>query len=311
MHAIRVHRFGEPEVMQLEDVPRPQPRSGELLVRVLAVGVNPVDTYVRAGTYATLPEPPYTPGSDAAGALVPGGARVYLSGSVSGTYAEFAVCRHDQVHPLPESLTYAQGAALGTPYATAARALFQRARAASGDTVFVHGASGAVGLAAVQLALGAGHQVVGTAGSDGGRDLVAAQGSVHVLDHTDPHHFAAALKLTHGRGFDVIIEPLANANLGADLTLLASGGRLVVVGSRGTVEVNPRELMRRDATVLGMLLGNASEEDLAELHGVIAAGLANGSLQPVVGRELPLADAPRAHHLLREKPALGKLVLVP
>ena len=221
MRAIRVHEFGDPDVLRLEELPELRPVEDEVLVRVQAAGVNPVDTYVRAGAYGKLPALPYTPGSDAAGVLPDGGARVYLSGSLSGAYAEYALCRPDQVHALPDHLSFAQGAALGVPYVTAYRALFQRAKALPGETVLVHGASGGVGLATVQFALAAGLTVVGTAGSDAGRELIAAQGAADVLDHRDPLHLRAAFDTTGGRGFDLIIELLASVNLGDDLTALA------------------------------------------------------------------------------------------
>jgi NADPH:quinone reductase len=311
MRAIRVHEFGDPDVLRLEELPEPRPVDDEVLVRVQAAGVNPVDTYVRAGAYRNLPALPYTPGSDAAGVLHDGGARVYVAGSLGGTYAEYALCRRDQVHRLPDQLSFAQGAALGVPYVTAYRALFQRAKVAPGETVLVHGASGAVGLATVQFARAAGLTVVGTAGSDAGRELVAAQGASGVFDHRDPLHLQAAFETTGGRGFDLIVEMLANVNLGDDLTALAPRGRVVVVGSRGPTELDPRDLMNTDGAVLGMLLQNAAAKDLAAAHVAIAAGLRDGSLRPVVSRELPLAEAARAHRHLMERPALGKLVLVP
>jgi NADPH2:quinone reductase len=311
MRAIRVHEFGGPEVLRVEDLGAPQPGQGEVFVRVHAAGVNPVETYVRAGEYTELPDLPYTPGSDAAGVVDADGRRVYVAGSVSGTYAEYAVCRADQVHPLPQELSFAQGAALGTPYATAYRALFQRARAERGERVLVHGASGAVGIAAVQFAVAAGLQVTGTAGSDAGLKLIAAQGDARAIDHRDPRHLETTAELTEGYGFDLIVELRADRNLGDDLAALAMRGRVVVVGSRGTVEVNPRDLMNREGAVLAMRMPNATRDDLAEAHEAIARGLAEGWLRPVVGRELPLAEAARAHELLRERPALGKLVLVP
>ena len=160
MRAIRVTEFGDPDVLVLRDVPDPEPVGDEVLVRVQAAGVNPVDTYVRAGAYAGLPPLPYTPGSDGAGVLADGGARVYVAGALGGTYAEYALCRPDQVHALPDGISYAQGAALGVPYTPACRALFQRGRAVAGETLLVHGASGGVGLAAVQFALHAGLKVV-------------------------------------------------------------------------------------------------------------------------------------------------------
>jgi NADPH:quinone reductase len=311
MRAIRVHEFGAPEVLVLDESPDPEPVADQVLVRVFAAGVNPVDTYIRSGAYAALPELPYTPGSDAAGVLVEGGDRVYVSGSLTGTYAELTVCRRDQVHRLPDDLSFAQGAALGVPYATAYRALFQRARAVAGETVLVHGASGGVGLAAVQFALAAGLDVIASAGSDAGLELVAEQGAVRTVDHRDAGHLERVVTLTDGRGVDVVVESLANVNLGSDLPALAHGGRVVVVGSRGKVEIVPRDLMARDAAVLGMLLGNASADELTEAYRGIAVGLRDGFVRPVVGRELPLAEAPRAHELIMERPALGKLVLVP
>ena len=308
--AMRVHEFGEPEVMLLEESPELCPVDDEILVRIHAAGVNPVDTYIRSGAYGTLPALPYTPGSDAAGVDVRSGARVYIDDSLSGAYAEFALCSPDQVFALPAGITFAQGAALGVPYVTAFRALFQRANAEPGETALVHGASGGVGLAVVQFALAAGLTVVGTAGSGAGLDLVAAQGAVRVVDHRRPDHLAEATALTGGRGFDLIIELRADLNLGRDLAALAPRGRVVVVGSRGAVEVTPRDLMNVDGAILAMLLPNAATEELAEAHRAIAIGLRDGSLRPVVGRELPLAEAPRAHRLLRERPAMGKVVLV-
>lgn len=321
MRAIRVSAFGPPDVLVPVDIPVPVPGADEVLVRVEAAGVNPVDTYIRAGSYSEAPALPYTPGADAAGVVElvgPGvtqgleeGRRVYTAGSRTGTYAELVVCAEDQVHPLPDGVSAVQGAALGTPYATAHRALFQRGRAVAGETVLVHGASGGVGIAAVQWALAAGLTVIGTAGSAEGRALVAAQGDVHVLDHRAAGHLAVATDITEGRGIDLVVELLANANLGADLPALAMGGRVVVVGSRGTVAVDPRDLMNREAEIRGMRLPNASPADLAAAHAAIGVGLAEGRLRPVVGRELPLAEAARAHREVITGPAAGKIVLVP
>lgn len=310
MQAIRVHEFGGPDVLRLEDVPQPTAGEDEVLVRVQAAGVNPVDTYIRTGAYAELPALPYTPGSDAAGIVVETGQRVWVSGSRTGTYAEYAVCPRAHVHPLPDGLTYAQGAAIGVPYATAFRALFQRAAAVAGERVLVHGASGGVGMAAVQLALAAGLEVVGTAGSDAGGELVADQGDVRVLDHRDAAHLDAAVALTGGRGFDVVIELRADLNLGRDLAALAMDGRVVVVGSRGPVEITPRDLMDRDGAVLAMRLPNTPPDKLAAAYEAIDRGLRDGTLRPVAGRELPLVEAPRAHRHILERHALGKLVLV-
>ena len=320
MKAIRVHEFGGPEVMRLEDTPEPRPGSGQVLVGVKAAGVNPVDAYIRTGTYAVKPALPYTPGMDAAGvveALGPGvsgrkvGDRVYVGGTLSGAYASLALCEASQVHALPEGVTFAQGAAVNVPYATAYRALFTRAQAQAGETVLVHGASGGVGVASLQMARAAGMVVIGTAGTDKGRSLVAEQGAHHVLDHRAPGYLEQILKITGGRGVDVVLEMLANVNLGKDLTILAQRGRVVVIGSRGPVEINPRDTMRNDASILGFTLLNATREELASIHAALVAGLESGTLRPIVGQEMPLAEAPHAHQAVMEPGAYGKIVLIP
>jgi NADPH2:quinone reductase len=317
---IRVREFGGPEVMKLEDAPDLRAGAGQVVVRVKAAGVNPVETYMRAGTYAIKPALPYTPGSDAAGVVESVGAgveglavgdRVYFGGTLSGAYADQALCEAGQVHPLPPPVTFAQGAAVNVPYATAFRGLFQIAHARAGETVLIHGASGGVGVAGVQWARAAGLTVIGTAGTDRGRELVAVQGAHHVLDHRAPGYLDELLKLTQGRGVDIVLEMLANVNLAKDLTVLAPGGRVVVIGNRGSIEINPREIMRRDAAVLGMVLFNASRQELISIHAALGAGLENGTLRPVVGREIPLADAPEAHRAVMEPGAFGKMVLVP
>lgn len=319
MKAIRVHSLGEPEVMQLQEVAEPQPGPGQVLVQVKAVGVNPVDTYIRARLFGDRPLP-YTPGMDAAGIVekigegvrsVAVGDRVYTAESISGTYAQKVLCYESQVHPLPEQVSCAQGAAVPIPYATAYRALFHRARAVAGEFVLIHGASGGVGIAAVQLAKAAGMKIIGTAGTERGRQLVREQGADFVLDHHCANYLDEAIALTDGEGVNVILEMLANVNLGKDLKVLAPKGRVVVIGSRGTVEIDPRDAMSRDATILGMSLMNASESEIQSIHAALVAGLENGTLDPVIGQELPLSQAPQAHRLVIEASAYGKIVLIP
>ncbi len=319
MKAIRVHEFGGPEQLKLEQVADLKPGPGQVAVRIRAVGVNPVETYIRTGTYAIKPNLPYTPGQDGAGevaavgdgvAKFKSGDRVYTAGSVSGTYAEQAICTEAQVHPLPRSVSFAQGAAMGVPYATAYRALFHKADVKKGETVLIHGASGAVGTAAIQLACGAGVTVIGTAGTDQGRELIRKEGAHHVLDHHAVDVPEQIAKLTSGRGVDVILEMLANKNLGKDLPMLAKFGRVIVVGSRGPVEINPRDVMTRDARIIGMTLFNISPGDMASIHEALVAGLEQGLLHPVIGQEIPLAQAARAHEeVMKPTGAHGKIVL--
>jgi NADPH:quinone reductase len=320
MKAIRVEQFGEPEVLKLADVPKPQPARGQVLVRVHAAGVNPYETYIRSGKYSRIPPLPYTPGSDGAGVVeevgegvtaFKSGDRVYTAGSLTGTYAELALCDAEQVHRLPDNASFAQGAALGVPYATAYRALLQRAHALPGETVLVHGATGGVGTAAVQIARAHGLRVLATGGTDKGRQLVREQGAHEVFDHHAPDYPARIMDATGGNGVDVILEMLANVNLAKDLTLLARGGRVVVIGSRGRVDIDPRDAMARETDIRGMVLFNASPAELAGIHAALFAGLEIGSLRPIIGKELPLAEAAQAHKLVMESGAFGKIVLVP
>lgn len=317
--AIRVHQFGDPDVLKLEEAPTPSAGAGQVLVKVQAVGVNPVETYQRSGSNPAI-QLPWTPGMDAAGVVEAVGAgvtglqagdRVYTSDTLTGSYAEFALSNQTTVHRLPANLSFQQGAAINIPYATAYRALHHRARALAGEVVLIHGASGGVGVAATQMARAAGLTVIGTGGTEAGRKLVAEQGAHHVVDHRDSGYLEQILQLTGGRGVDIILEMLANVNLGKDLTVLAKHGRVIVIGSRGNVEITPRELMKRDADIRAMTLFNASASELASIHAALGAGLENGTLRPVVGREMRLADAAKAHVAVLEPGAYGKIVLLP
>jgi NADPH2:quinone reductase len=320
MKAVRIHEFGGPEQLKLEETADPQAGPGQVLVRVHAAGVNPVDAYIRSGLHVVKPPLPYTPGADAAGIVeavgegvtrVQVGDRVYVAGSLSGTYAELTLCNEHQLQTLPASLSFAQGAGIGVPYATAYRALFLRAQARPGETVLVHGATGGVGIAAVQLARAAGMHVIGTGGTVEGRQLALEEGAHEVLDHHAEGYLQKLLELTSERGVDVVLEMLANVNLNNDLEILAKKGRVIVIGSRGAIEIIPRLTMTRDASILGMSLINATKEELASIHAALVAGLENGTLRPVVGREMPLKDAQGAHVAVLEPGARGKIVLIP
>lgn len=319
MKAIVVRAFGGPEVLKLEDVPNLTAGPGQLLLRIHAAGVNPFDTYIRTGTYAFKPNLPYTPGADAAGVVESVGAgvtrfrpgdRVYAH-AVNGAYAELALCEEWQVHRLSQQLSFAQGAAVGVPYATARYALMQRAGARAGESVLVHGASGGVGTAAVQIARAAGLHVIGTAGSEAGIANVREQGAHEVLDHRQDGYLNQLMVLTGGRGVDVILEMLANVNLDRDLEVLAPRGRVVVIGSRGRIEIDPRKAMGKNSSILGISLANATREELQEIHSALVAGVENGDLQPVIAQELPLAAAAQAHVEVLKPGALGKIVLAP
>jgi NADPH:quinone reductase len=319
MKAIVVRAFGGPEVMKIEEVPQPSPAAGQVLIRVRAIGVNPVDTYIRSGTYARKPELPYTPHADLAGVIdsvgsgvskVKPGDRVYAYMTTAGG-AELAIAEEWQIQRLPQRVTFQQGAAMGVPYGTAWRALLIKAKARPGEAVLVHGASGGVGTAAVQIARAHGMTVIGTAGTEEGMRLVRDQGAHHVLGHRDANYLQQVPALTGGRGVDVILEMLANVNLDRDLDVIAPHGRVAVIGNRGRVEIDPRKMMGKDGTIVGMTLFNTTRDEFHEIHAGLVAGLESGTLNPVIGKELPLEQAAQAHVAVMEPGAFGKIVLIP
>ncbi len=320
MQAIRVHKTGEPDVLHLEEVADPRAGEGQVVVKVAAAGVNPVETYVRSGKYPMKAALPYTPGSDGAGTIAEVGAgaewqvgdRVFIARSLSGTYAQLTLCEADMVFRLPDEVSFEQGAALGVPYATAHRALFGKAGAKAGETVFVHGATGGVGVAAIQLARAAGLTVGGSAGSPSGERFLASLGLKYTTDHNAPNYLSDVIGMTCGRGFDIILEMLANQNLGTDPEVLAPFGRIVVIGSRGKVEVNPRDWMARDAVLYGMTLFNTPRPELRAIYASLVEGLESGALKPVIDpRRFTLAQAPDAHRAVLEAGSHGKIVLKP
>jgi len=321
MKAILVRQFGGPDVLKFEELPTPKPAAGQVLVKIHAAGVNPADTYARSGNYAILPPLPYTPGSEGAGVIdsvgdgvkkVKPGDRVYVAKSLSGTYAEFSLALESQVFPLPDRISFSQGAGVFIPYATAYHAIHHQAKAHGGETVLVHGASGGVGTASLQIARALGLSVFGTAGTAKGLELVKREGAHQAFDHSNAAYKDEIMKATGGRGVDIILEMLANVNLGGDLKLLAQYGRVIVIGSRGDVTITPRDLMSRRASVRAFTLWALSDAEAIDVHAGINAGLENGTLRPVVGSEIALKDAAQAHiEVVKPSGAFGKIVLIP
>ncbi len=319
MKAIRIHAFGGPDVLRLEEIPDPRPGSGQVLVRAKAIGVNPVDTYIREGRYGERSFP-FILGFDAAGVVEvvgPGvqsfkkGDRVYTYRSIGGAYAELILCAENQVHPIPQNISYSQGAAIGVPYSTAYYALMNRGLAQPGEIALIHGASGGVGVAAIQIARAKGLTVIGTAGTSRGRELVLKEGAKHVLDHQAAHYLEVLKDLTAGQGVNIILEMLANVNLAKDLKVLSVRGRVVVIGSRGEITIDPRDTMVRNADIRGMSLLPVGDEEIEGVEAALVEGLQNGSLRPVVGKEIPLAEAAQAHDEVLKPGAYGKIVLIP
>ncbi|GAC1457746.1 MAG: hypothetical protein NVS2B14_02490 [Chamaesiphon sp.] len=251
MKAIRVHEFGEPEVLQKEDVPDLQPAPGQVMMDVRAIGVNPLHRLICAGL-VVRPPLPFIPGDDAAGVVaavgdgvtaVKVGDRVYGGQPLTGTYAEQVLYDASEVYPLPDNISFSQGASIRVPYFTAHYALFGKGRGIPGETVFVHGASGGVGIAAVQIARAAGFQVIGTASSVRGRELVKQEGAHHVFDHSAPGYIKQILDLTGGRGVDLVLEMKADVNLPKSTQIIAFNGRIVAIGGQDMGEGATRKAL--------------------------------------------------------------------
>jgi NADPH2:quinone reductase len=215
------------------------------------------------------------------------------------------------VHRLADAVTFEQGACVGIAAGTAWRALFQRGGAMAGETVLVHGATGGVGTAAVQLARAAGLIVIGTAGTDGGRRYVMDHGAHHAAGHDVTRNADQYKALTGGRGFDLVIELLANVNLASDLPAMARNGRVVVVGSRGRIEIDPRDTMRMEVDIRGLSLPSATEKEHRAIYSGLSSAMDSGVLKPVVGMQVPLAEAAKAHREVMEGTSFGKIVLIP
>ncbi|UPT74859.1 MAG: NADPH:quinone reductase [Elusimicrobiota bacterium] len=311
MKAILVRAYGGPEVLAMGEVPEPPaPGPGEVLVAVKAAGVNPVDVYLHTGQYTRKIALPYTPGSDAAGVVEAAGHGVFLKPgervyvNATGIYAQKVLVPASRAWRLPDALSFEQGAAIGVPYATAHRALFHCGEARRGETVLIHGASGGVGTAAVQLAKAAGLTVVGTAGGPEGVAFLESLGVDRALDHRAPGYL-------DGVEPDLIVEMLANQNLAEDLRVAKLRGRIVLIGSRGPIAIDPRVTMTKDLTVKGMSLFNVSEPERAAIHADLAKGFASGALKPLIAARFPLADAAKAHAAVMAPGARGKIVLLP
>lgn len=326
MKAIRVHEFGGPEVLRVEDIPDLQPASGQVVMQVRAIGVNPLHRLICAGLVARPPLP-FIPGDDAAGLVaavgegvtgIKVGDRVYGGQPLTGTYAEQVLYDSAEVYPLPDNTSFSQGASLRGPYYTAHYALYGKGRGTPGETVLVHGASGGVGIAAVQMARAAGFYVIGTASSEKGQALVKQEGAHDVFDHSAPGYVQDILNLTEGRGVDLILDMKADVNLPKSTEMIALNGRIVMIGGKdvgeggaGRTEFNPFTTLFKNADILGLFIGAALPAEVLAMKATIFAGLENGTLRPIIGQEMPLSDASKALELIGQSGAFGKIILVP
>lgn len=327
MRAVQVHKFGGPQVLQVaEGAPIPKVEPNKVLVRVKAAGVNPVDTYIREGSFGYTFSLPYTPGKDGAGIVeevgqgvtaLQKGDRVFFSNrnmnNPHGSYAQYSLLDDTDVWKLPEAVSFSKGAALGIPYFTAYRALVLKAKTQASHRVLIHGASGSVGTACVQIAkhkLGA--TVVGTAGTAYGMEMIKGLGADFTACHRQKDYLPKITEWAGSRGLDVIIEMLANVNLVNDLELLGQNGVVIVVGNRGPIQIDPRDMMRKETSIMGTALFSSTPEEWQAAARFVVEGLEAGWLNPVVERTYPLEGAKAAHHdIIHSLGAKGHLAIDP
>jgi NADPH2:quinone reductase len=297
MSSIVVRRGGGPEVLQLEEVDDPVPGEGEVLVRLEAAAVNHFDLTQRRDPAAAGTPVPYTPGLDGAGTRVDTGERVLVTGTL-GTYAELIAAPGENVWPIPDSLDTPRAAALGVAYKTAWASL-AAAELQRGETLLVQAGSSGTGQAAIDIGRFLGATVYATASEskhDRLRELAAEP-----LDYDDPR--IAEL------GAAVVFDPVGGSVFERSLAALAPGGRLVTPGAveSSIVSLNLWPLIFKGLRIFGTGAGSVTREDFARV--IDLAG--NGDLAPVVGRELPLADAAEAHRLIEAREVFGKIILRP
>ena len=324
MKAVRVMRFGLEYPMELEEVAAPKPGPGEILVRIAAAGVNPLEVAIRSGNHprARAMTLPYTCGTDVAGeveAMGDGveafalGDRVWGRAS-TGAYAEKGLLTADSTGKLPDSMSFAEGAALPIPLLTAWNALVLKGQAAPGDCVLVQGGAGGVGYLAVQLARAVGCRVFTTVSSGEKADFCLAAGAEAAINYKEEDVPGRVMELTSGRGVEVVVETVGCENLPSDLRFNAVDGRIVIVGT-GTgkgpdVTIPLPAAMGRDARILALSSGNLNPLVPGILRR-LAPMLESGTIKPHIGRALPMEQANESHEVLLSGKFLGKINLVP
>jgi NADPH2:quinone reductase len=316
MRAIRYHSHGGPDVLALEEVDRPEPGHGELLVRVEAAGINPVDTYFREGEYP-VPSLPWTPGSDVAGVVESVGEdvgfepddRVFATGlgrNHPGTCAEYVVVPAGLAAPLPDECGFEEGAAVGLVGVTAWQALVHHAGLEPGERALVHSGSGGVGHVAVQLAAAMGARVTTTAAPEYHEHLHALGAGV-TLDYDDEDLAAA---VSEAGAPDVVLDTVADEYVGLDAEVAAEGARIVLIGNRGPTAPLPMGPGKfKDLTFQAMSMFNTP--DAGAVLARLGTLMETGGVVPEVHRSYDLEATADAHRDVRSSSFLGKLVVMP
>ncbi len=323
MKAMVCEAFGGPEVLALREVPDPPPPGpGEIQLRLRARGVQYVDVLMLAGKYQFRPEPPFIPGSEAAGevlAVGPGVTRFRPGDQVMsrhrlGAFAERANVPEDACDPVPEGLSLEQAGVFRAAHATAYHALLQRGRLAAGETVLVHGAAGGIGIAAIQVAKLFGTKVIATASTEAKRTACLEEGADHAIDYRNG--FLDQVKaLTGGRGVDIVYDPIGAGVSEESLRCLAWGGRLLILGflGGGPATIRSNYLLIKGIDAVGVRIGGLAEANPA-LAAANAQALANlaaaGKLRPRISHRFPLDQAATAVQAVIDRAVIGKAVLI-
>lgn len=322
MKAIRINETGEPEVMHLEEIEKPTPNAGEVLIKVAAAGINYADLAQRQGAYLTRTRTPMTMGFEVAGtveALGPDvqapaiGTRVAAFGN--GGYAEYTTAQASSVIPIPDTMDFAQAAAFPVQGITAYQLLHESARLQHGESVLVHAAAGGVGTLAVQLAklMGAG-TVIGTASNQQKLDLARKLGADVTINYGESNWYEQVKSATNGQGADVILEMVGGTIADQSLQCLAPFGRMVIYGaaSGDIAQFSGIQLMYKNQSIIGYWLTawmSRPDRIAAAIQDLIRY-LSSGNLQIVVGHTFPLAQAADAHRTIAERRTTGKVVLL-
>jgi NADPH:quinone reductase len=315
LKSIRFHEFGGPEVLKLEEVDDPKPGTGQALVRVYAAGVNPTDVTTRRGGAAQAPKLPASLGRDASGVVeaigsgvktVKSGDKVIVRGGAAN-YAELTAVSEDDLYPVPDGVGPIDAASIGVTYSTAWDAVVNKAKAGSGQWVLVQGASGGVGVAAVQIAKAVGARVIGTASTAEKRAWVEAQGADHMVDYTQDDWPQQVKDLTGGKGVDAIIDGVGGDSFLRGFECIAPDGNVCVFGASGgrEIQMNIASIFRNRIHIHGCGGSGSSREDFEKMLGMFSTG----KLKATVETTLPLADAAQAHQMIEDRKVIGKIVL--
>jgi synaptic vesicle membrane protein VAT-1 len=343
MRAVVLTGTGGPEVLKVQESPDPLPGPGEVRVAVRAAGINFADTMARVGLYPDAPKPPCVLGYEIAGEIDAVGEGVadrkvgerVMGGTRFGGQAEFVTVPAEQVLPMPDGLSFEQGAAFPVNYGTAYAALILMGGLRGGDRVLIHAAAGGVGIAATQVARNVGAEIFGTASPEK-HEAIRAQGVRHPIDYRSQDFEAEVMRITGGKGVDLAIDALGPASFRKDYRLLRAGGRLVMYGlseasreGRRSIPAALRSmlamptatmpwwkslaLMNENKGIFGLnMLGWWDREgDLDRVTEPLMADLEAGRLEPVVAAGFPFERAGEAHEFITQRRNVGKVVLLP